>query len=92
MIKVNDFKEFCKTVKYSKRLFKSEHDILDFCWKEITKTENAMYMGKLSGEFNGDNYHECYRIGKMLFIKRPWGIEYASTGILRNSHVWKLKK
>ena len=72
--KIIDFKKFSKKIKYTKRVFKSEEDIQAFCWNEIITAKNAKRLGTLSGTFGSSDYHEIYRVGKMVFINRPWGL------------------
>ena len=94
-IRVNDFLLLTINLKGTKRSFKTKEDIMEFCWNEIITAKNAKRLGELSCEFGTRDtatYHEIYRVGKMVFINRPWGIDYASTSILRNGWVWRLKE
>ena len=75
-----------------KKVFPTRQSVLDYAWQSIIDRPRVKHIGLVSGPHGSDDYHEAVRSQGIIYINRPWGIEYASPSILRNSSVWHLKK
>jgi len=75
-----------------KRLFPTTESLNDFIWEDLNARPRVTDLGTISGEFGSSDYSPAIRVGGTIWIKRKWGIEYASPSLLRNSWVWKQKK
>ena len=70
--------------------FPTAESVYDFVWEKLKARRGAKEIGELSTEF-GKPYSPAITSGGVLWVKRPWGIEYGSIGRLKNTSVWSLK-
>ena len=78
--------------KYStyKTHFPTEESVYDFIWEKLKARRGAKEIGELSTEF-GDQYSPAIKSAGVLWVKRPWGIEYSTPNRLNNTAVWRLR-
>lgn len=78
--------------KYSsfKTMFKgNKHAVLDHVWETLKNTKGAKDIGTVSGCFKSDKHSPALKVDGIMWVKRPWGIEFGSMSRLKAKNgVW----
>jgi hypothetical protein len=81
--------EYHRSYSTFKRLYPSEHELLERIWNSILAMPGAKDAGTITPALGNDR-HQVIKAGGVLWVKRDWGIEFGSPSRLKSA-VWRHK-